>query len=93
MRISRFCFESYALYAAAVVHDELQNVRQVTAAEGEGRRLVALARIPLQRTIRMVVMVIVMVMIEMVAMVIVMVMIEMVVMVIVMVMIEMWSWS
>ena len=79
MRISRFCFECYALYAAAVVDDELQDVGQVTAAEGEGRRLVALARIPLQRTIRMVVMVIVMVMIKIVVMVIVMVMIKIVI--------------
>jgi hypothetical protein len=66
LRISCFCFECYALYAAAVVYNELQNMREVTAAKREGRRLFALAGIPLQKAIKMVVMAILMAMMKIV---------------------------
>ena len=66
MRVSCFCFECYALYAAAVVYNELQDMREVAAAKREGRGLVALAGIPLQKAIKMVVMAMLMAMMKMV---------------------------
>ena len=48
MWVGRFSFKRDALYAAAVVDDELQDVGEVAAAECERSCLVVFAGVPLQ---------------------------------------------